>query len=136
MAERGKRKTPDQHKKLAQLLSDNVPVGEALVQAGWSERQAKKGMAAVPDKVLAVLPKKMKRLINLGKMDKERRKDLIRGRLVDNIVQGKDGGAQSAKILGSDQELNLWTPDQQLGVIVLNAPQRLLDNKDAILAEE
>lgn len=116
---RGKRKTPAQYKKLANLLADEVPVGQALVQAGWSETQAKKGMAAVPDKVIAVLPKRVKRLIALGKTDKETRKHLIRGRLVDNITKGKDGGAMSAKILGSDSELNLWTPEFQQGLILL-----------------
>jgi hypothetical protein len=58
----------------------------------------------------------------------------VRGRLVDNIVKGKDGGAMSAKILGSDTELNLWQPEFQQGLIILQAPQYALDHKAEMLA--
>jgi len=132
-AERGKRKTPEQRKKLATLLAQNVPVGEALREAGWSERQSMKGWDAVPDAVVAALPKKAKRLMALGKMDKENRKHLVRGRLVQNTISGKDGGSMSAKILGSDTELNLWTPEFQQGLIILQMPQAALDRKAELL---
>ena len=131
----GKRKTPQQHKKLGQLLAQDVPVGEALREAGYSERQAMKGWAAVPDKVFVTLPKKAQRLMALGKTDKESRKNLVRGRLVENVVHGKDGGSMSAKILGSDTELNLWTPEFQQGLIVLTCPQSAIENKDKLLNE-
>jgi hypothetical protein len=79
-----------------------------------------------PTDVLNLLPRKAKRLAALGKVTpKETRKDLIRGRLIDNLVKGKDGGAMSAKILGSDSELNLWVPDMMQGMVVLNMPQSL-----------
>ncbi len=66
----GKRKTPKQHAKLASLLAQDVPVGEALREAGWSDRQSAKGWSAVPDLVIAQLPKKAQKLITLGKTDK------------------------------------------------------------------
>ena len=125
--EHGKRKTPAQHKKLARLLAEDVPVGAALVEAGWSELQAKKGWGAVPDRVIAALPKKMQRLVELGKTAKETRRDLIRGRLTDNVLKGKDGGSMSAKILGADSELNMWTPENMQGVIILHTPEKLRD---------
>ena len=131
----GKRKTPKQHKKLGQLLAQDVPVGEALREAGYSERQAMKGWAAVPDKVFVTLPKKAQRLMALGKTDKESRKNLVRGRLVENVLKGKDGGAMSAKILGSDTELNLWTPEFQQGLVVIQMPQFAIENKDKLLNE-
>jgi hypothetical protein len=131
---RGRPKTPAQHRKLASLLAQDVPVGEALREAGWSARQSTKGWDAVPDKVMIKLPKKAQRLMALGKTDKESRKNLVRGRLVDNIVKGKDGGAMSAKILGSDTELNLWQPEFQQGLIILQAPQYALDHKAEMLA--
>jgi hypothetical protein len=133
-AERSKRKTPKQHAKLASLLAQEVPVGEALRDAGWSPKQAAKGWESVPDLVIAKLPKKAQKLITLGKTDKEARKNLVRGRLVSNTISGKDGGAMSAKILGSESELNMWTPDFQTGIIVLNAPQSLVDRKEELLA--
>ena len=67
-------------------------------------KQSSKGWAAVPDGVKLPLPAKAKRLMNLGSVDPQTRRKLVRGRLVDNVIKGKDGGAMSAKILGSDSE--------------------------------
>jgi hypothetical protein len=134
--QRGKRKTRAQHKKLASLLAQDVPVGEALREAGWSARQAMKGWSAVPDRVIINLPKKAQRLMNLGKTDKESRKNLVRGRLVDNVVKGKDGGTMSAKVLGADTELNMWQPEMQQGLIILQVPQFAIDNKAKLLADD
>ena len=134
--ERGKRKTPQQHAKLASLLAQDVPVGEALRTAGWSDRQSAKGWEAVPDAVFTKLPKKTQRLVSLGKnTDKDTRKHIIRGRLLDNAIQGKDGGAMSAKILGTETDLNMWQPEINQGIIVLNAPQCALDHKEEMLKD-
>lgn len=126
--EHGKRKTAAQYKKLGQLLAEDTPVGTALVKAGWSELQAKKGWSAVPEGVIRTLPKKTQRLVTLGKTDKETRRHLIRGRLLDNVTKGKDGGSMSAKILGSDSELNMWQPELQQGLIILQTPRKFVEN--------
>ena len=123
-------KTPQQKKHLAKLLGEGMPVGQALRAAGWSEMQSKKGFSAVPGDVLAALPKKAQALIDRGralKTDKSAMENLIVGRLSENIVQGKDGGSQSAKILGSHRDLNMWVPDSQQGLIVLSTPQKFQD---------
>jgi len=65
------RKTEAQHKKLAGLLAGPVSkkemtIQEALLDSGYSELQAKKGLAAVPDTVLRMLPRNAKRIIKLG----------------------------------------------------------------------
>jgi hypothetical protein len=57
----------------------------------------------------------------------------VRGRLLSNTISGKDGGAMSAKILGSDTELNMWQPEMNQGLIILQAPQYALDNKEKLL---
>src|SRR5262249_26834832 len=120
------RKTKEQHRKLASLLAKGIPVTKAMVQAGWSETQAAKGWAKVPDAVINSLPRSAQRLISLGRgTDKETRKDIVRGRLIDNALKGKDGGAMSAKILGQDSELNMFVPELQQGLIVLNLPQNV-----------
>src|SRR5438094_390166 len=116
---RGKRKTPRQHAKLASLLGNGTPVGEALQAVGYAPRAVQKGWSAVPDVVLSQLPKKAHKLLALGGTDKDIRKKIIRGRLMENTLSGKDGGAMSAKILGSDSELNMWQPDMQVGLIIL-----------------
>ena len=70
-----------------------------------------------------MLSKKAKGLIKLGReTGKDDRKHLIRGRLIENITQGKDRGALSAKILGGDSEINMWQPEIMAGVIVLQPP--------------
>ena len=135
--QRGKRKTPQQYKKLGSLLAMDTPVGEALREAGWSHRQSMKGWDAVPNKVFAQLPRKAQRLVALGRdTGKEVRKHIVRGRLIENALAGKDGGAMSAKILGSDSELNMWQPDIQAGLVILTCPQQMIDRKAELLAPD
>jgi hypothetical protein len=61
---------------------------------------------------------------------------LVRGRLLSNTITGKDGGAMSAKILGSDTELNMWTPEFQQGLIILQAPASALARKVELLGQD
>ena len=130
------RKTPAQHKKLANLLGKGVPISKAMVQAGWSETQAAKGYKKIPEAVLKMLPKSARSLITLGKTtEPDDMRALVHGRLIRNVTQGTDKGAQSAKILGSSRDLNMWTPDMQMGVIVLQMPQAMLDRKAEMLKE-
>jgi hypothetical protein len=110
-----------------------------LRQAGWSELQSKKGYAAVPADVLAMLPKKTKALMDKGralKGDKDAMENLILGRLGENIANGKDAGTQSAKVLGSHRDLNMWTPDQLAGVIILETPKNIAEKAAKMLEAE
>lgn len=119
-------KTAEQYRLLADLLGEEIPPTKALKMAGWSASQARKGWASVPRDVVAMLSeKKRKELVERGKLDKKYLEQLMIGRLVKNIEDGKDGGAQSTKILGSHREINAWIPDNQTGVIVLNCPQEV-----------
>jgi len=102
-------------------------------------RQAKKAWAAVPAEVLkmAGMSKKGKVLAAMGaQITAKMQEDLVRGRLAQNVISGKDGGSHSAKLLGSDRRVSMFTPEQQAGVIIINAPKALLDNKDEILNSE
>ena len=139
-AERGKPKTKAQHKKLAGLLSEpGTKVSEALIAAGYSKTQANKGWESVPKSVIKLLPKKTRMLMDRGKALAAEKRDmehLIIGRLADNVTAGKDGGSLSAKILGSHRDLNLWQPEGLAGVIVLNAPKSLLENKHILDLED
>jgi hypothetical protein len=129
------KKTPEQYKKLANLLGDGVPVNKAMAQAGWSEAQAAKGWQKVPKGVIRMLPKSAQRLIQLGKTTTtDDMRNLVHGRLVDNVTKGTDKAAQSSKILGSSCDLNMWTPDLQMGLVVIQTPQSVLDRKTEILA--
>jgi hypothetical protein len=134
--QRGKRKSPEQYRKLARSLAQGTPVGRALLEAGYSHRQSLQGYEAVPAAVLSQLPSKAKKLVALGKTDKETRKHLVRGRLIANTVRGKDGGAMSAKILGSDKELGMWQPDSQQGLVVIGNLSPDLENRAKLLLED
>jgi hypothetical protein len=106
-------------------------VCSALEQAGWPPTQARKGLAKVPLAVYGMLSKKGQSLIKLGEETaKEDRRHLVRGRLIENITKGTDKGAMSAKILGSDSELNMWQPELQAGLVVLQVPQQILNMTD------
>lgn len=108
--------------------------GEALLEAGYSELQGKKGRAAVPDCVWRNLGRNSKKLIALGEVDPKMQEKIVRGRLMDNTIRGKDGGAMSAKILGSDKRVAMWTPEQQNNVLILQAPTHV--DSDKMLADK
>jgi len=77
-----------------------------------------------------MLPKKTKALMDKGralKADDSAMEKLILSRLGENIVQGKDSGTQSAKVLGSHRDLNMWKSVRLSGVIILQTPPRLSD---------
>jgi len=134
--QRGKRKSPAQYKRLAKLLAEDTPVGAALVQAGWTETQARKGLSAVPDEVFKMLPPKFRKLIALGRdTDKDTRRHIVRGRLIKNALEGRDNGSMSAKILGSDRELAMWEPELNSGLIVLQPPVEVLRRKAELLGD-
>src|ERR1700680_3291557 len=129
----GVKQKRQQYPEMAKKLAKGIRPRDVLLEAGYSERQASKGWAAVPDGVKSLLPAKGKRLINLGSVDPQMRRKLVRGRLIDNVIKGKDGGAMSAKILGSDSELNMWVPELNQGLIILNLPQSAIANKAEML---
>jgi hypothetical protein len=122
-----------QYPDMAKKLAKGIRPKDVLLEAGYSETQARKGWSAVPDGVKILLPVKGKRLMNLGSVDPQTRRKLVRGRLVDNVINGKDGGSMSAKILGSDSELNMWQPELNQGLVIISVPQSAIDNKAAIL---
>lgn len=121
----------EKHRQCARdVLRKGKSVYESLVKAGYSVKQAKKGLQRI--KQSHALRTAFQE--ETAKLEKERaaapllpdswnaKEQLIVNRLVKNIRAGKDGGALSAKLLGSHKALNLWTPDFRTGVIILNAP--------------
>jgi len=128
-----KRATPRQLK-AAQLLSDpNLSAREALLGAGYSAESAARGMASVPATVLALMPQESN-LVDLGRaLTAEQQENLVRGRLVLNVMKGKDSGVASAYRLGQDKRVNMFTPENQTGVVVLNV--NALPEKDGKVPE-
>ncbi len=122
-----------QYPEMAKKLARGIRLRDVLLDAGYGETQASKGWAAVPEGVKLLLPAKGKRLMNLGSVDPQTRRKLVRGRLVDNVIKGKDGGSMSAKILDSESDINMWTPEFQQGLVIINVPRSAVDHKAEIL---
>lgn len=128
------------HYKLAEGLNNMESSGDSLkkvlMDAGYSESTAMRGWEAVPNRALKLLSRKGLRLKALGEIDAATQEKLVRGRLVYNTIKGSDKGVLSAKALGSDKRINMFAPDIQTGIIVLQSPTPALDNKQKLLAED
>lgn len=83
---------------------------------------ADRGVAAIPATVLALMPRETN-FVELGRaLTPEQQECLVRGRLVLNVIRGKDQGVNSAYRLGQDKRVNMFQADNQVGVLVVNAP--------------
>ena len=67
----------------------------------------------------------VQRLKNLPVPPSEARAQIVRAKLLENVATNSDSAVQSLKLLGQDRELNLWQPELQTGVIVLQVPPQL-----------
>lgn len=121
---RAKAKRPtDRQIKAAKLLSDpNRTITSAMIEAGYTATTASQGYAAVPATVLALMPRETN-FVELGRaLTAEQQESLVRGRLVLNVIRGKDAGVNSAYRLGQDKRISMFTSENQVGIIVVNAP--------------
>lgn len=127
-----KRPTPRQVK-AARLLSDGQKsIRQAMKEAGYSQDTANAGMRAVPATVLALMPQESN-LIDLGRaVTPEQQENMVRGRLMLNVMKGRDAGVNSAYRLGQDKRVNMFQPDTQVGVVIVQAP----DSKSTDIPEE
>jgi len=129
-------KTAEQHKDFARAIAGGAKIVPALIQAGYTRKQAKKGWAIVNRSkglrdALAEQGKLLRELgSNISVQDQE---NLVRGRLVLNTIQGSDKGVASAKTLGSDKRVAMWQPEIQQGIVIINPPQGAMKS---ILDEE
>lgn len=132
------RATERQQRLADELMKVDEPgqtIKKALMDAGYSEYSSNQGWAAVPNKVVKLLAKKGMRLKELGDIDTQTQEKIVRGRLVYNTIKGSDKGAMSAKLLGSEKRVNMFTADFQAGLIVLQAPTIAVDKKAELLGE-
>jgi hypothetical protein len=62
----------------------------------------------------------LKQGIKLGQsITASEQEHLIRGKLLENALTGTDKAVQSLKLLGQDKRVNMFTPESQSGIIVL-----------------
>jgi len=122
-----------QQRKAAQNLLEGKSIHASLLDAGYSPVTAAQGFRAIPATVLALMPQESN-LVDLGRaLTAEQQENLVRGRLVLNVMKGKDSGVASAYRLGQDKRVNMFTPENQTGVVVLNV--NALPEKDGKVPE-
>jgi hypothetical protein len=108
--------------KAAHNLTMGMSIRNALMSAGYSQKTANKGMAGIPKKVLKLMGRGARNMLALGKISAEDQEQLVRGRLVYNTIAGSDKGVNSAYRLGQDKRVNMFQPENQTGIVILNAP--------------
>ncbi|TAM82046.1 MAG: hypothetical protein EPN47_10230 [Acidobacteria bacterium] len=117
------RQFPDHRKAARDYLHGGKNQFSALAGAGYSPKQAKKGFIATL-KSSGPLREAMKdELHRWNKVAEilpspEVRANLVRVRLVMNLLTGKDAGVQSAKLLGQDREVAMWESEQPAGIAI------------------
>jgi len=124
-----KRLTEEQCKTFASEVKQGSSLKQALVKAGVSPAQAKKGKRAITGPLrkalIAELGADYETVMQFGRtIDPLQMRHAVLGGLARGIAQGSDKGAQILKLAGGLRELNMYTPDSQVGVIVLgNLPK-------------
>ncbi len=123
------KKTAQQQKKVASLIGRGATIQGALRAAGYSESTARKGRAALSRRTKEALAKSLgegwESLVGSGRVAKaDELRAAVVGRLSQNLIEGKDNGAQSAKLLGMLREVDCWkTPEQVGAYIIIEAPR-------------
>lgn len=116
-------KSPKQIRKFASAIYQGHSLQSAMLQAGYAPSTARRGKAALSRPMWEALAREWNKPELLGrKISPERQEAIVRGRLVQNVITGRDDAVQSARQLGADKRISMWQPDSQVGLIVLKAP--------------
>lgn len=120
-----KRRPTERQVAVAEALAGGAEIKATLLANGYANGPANMGLAGVPKVSLLLMLEKQNpemHAIITGGYDAPDYKALVLARLTENVVKGRDGGVASAKALGSIRELNMFTPDSQVGVVIVQAP--------------
>jgi hypothetical protein len=117
-------KSPRQIKRFASAIYKGHSLQCAMLEAGYSPSTARRGRAALSKPMLEALAREWNKLELLGRrIGPEQQENLVRGRLVQNVITGRDDAVQSARQLGADKRITMWQADSQVGLVVIKAPE-------------
>lgn len=139
MGRRDSFKSTKQHREFARAYVGGATLKLALVRAGYSPSQARKGWAIVNRSkgLRQAIAEYSKLLAVLGEsISVQQQESLVRGRLVLNTIRGTDNGTLSAKILGGEKRVSMWQNNTQRGLVILNPPTGELGNKEHLLGTD
>jgi hypothetical protein len=115
--------TPEMAKTAALALANGMSAPRALRAAGFPESACRRGKKAINRMIRAELKTLGRKYIELGRdLTPEDQAAIVRGRLLENTIIGTDAGVQSAKQLGADRRVAMWTPDSVQGLVILGTP--------------
>ena len=129
----------DRHRTVARALRRGVTDREALLEAGYSEASARKGITDMqkrtPALAQAIHEESMQQARELiAKQDhslsKVELEQLVEAVLIRNSLDGegdKKGSSYAAKLLGSLSRVNLFEPDISVGVLAMEIPAEWRD---------
>ena len=116
-------KSPKQIRGFASAIAKGHSLQSAMLQAGYAPSTARRGKAALSKPMWQALARETQMLQLLArKISREQQENLVRGRLVQNVITGRDDAVQSARQLGADRRISMWQSESQTGLIVLQAP--------------
>lgn len=139
MSRRDSFKSAQQYQVFARAYVAGAPLKTALVLAGYSPKQAKKGMVIINRSkgLRQAIAEHGRLLAELGgNLTVQQQENLVRGRLVLNTIRGTDKGTLSAKALGSERRVSMWQSDTQRGLIILNSPTGEIGNREHLLGTD
>lgn len=109
-----------------------ISLKSALLDLGFSEAQSDKGWAKVKNSaylreaLAAAKSEELSEIVSVGRnIDASTQENLVRGKLVQNALAGKDHAVGSLKLLGQDKRVNMFTPDSVTGVFIMEVPKNL-----------
>ncbi len=127
-------KVKSKHRTVAHALRRGATDREALLEAGYSEACADKGISRmqreVPALAQAIHEESMKQARELisqqgHKLNKEELEQLVEAVLVRNSIDGegdRKGSSYTAKLLGSLSRVNLFEPDVSVNPLFMSVP--------------
>jgi hypothetical protein len=94
-----------------------------MLDAGYSQSIANMGREGLPQGVINQLLSAGERFRTLGRQFRpEDRADIVRGKLVENVLLGKDSATKSLELLGKDTAVGIFKSDSNSVNVQINLP--------------
>ena len=134
-----KPKVTERHRKVARGLRRGLSGRQALLEAGYTDTSANKGITSmqkqVPALAQAIHEETMQQARELiaqqgRSLSKTEMEQLVEAVLVRNSVNGEGkqkGSSYAVKLLGSLRRVNVFEPDTAVGVLAMEIPAEWRD---------
>ena len=129
----------EKHRKVARALRRGATDREALLEAGYSESSAQKGITDMKKRTPALAQAIYEESVQEARefnarqgqpLGKEEKVQLVDGVLIRNSLHGEGeakGSTFAAKTLGQTRGVNMFEPDLQVGVFSMEVPPEWKD---------